>query len=128
MREDAKRWLEFAAKDLRAAEVLAEAGELDSAAYHVQQSIEKALKSVIIFLDLKLSPKRFRTHDIGYLISVLKPHVSIPKWSPQARAIARYAFEVRYPDDYVPISKEEYKEAYEIAKRVLEWAKEIVRP
>ena len=40
--------------------------------------------------------------------------------------MTRYAFEVRYPDDYRPVSEEGYEEAYEVAVRVYEWAKGIV--
>jgi len=54
--------------------------------------------------------------------------VKVPDFVEGSRHLTDYAFSTRYPDDYVPVSKEEYEEAYEIAKRVLEWAKEIVQP
>ena len=50
----------------------------------------------------------------------------IPGSISRAVDLTRYAFEVRYPDDYRPVSEEEYEEAYEVAVRVYEWAKGIV--
>ena len=53
-------------------------------------------------------------------------NISVPDFIKDARSLTRYAFTTRYPDDYIPVSLEEYEEAYEIAVRVYKWAKGIV--
>jgi len=69
-RDKALYWLNFAAKDLLFAEYGRISGEYDLAAFHCQQAVEKSLKAVLVFYDI--SPKRFRTHNIGELILALK--------------------------------------------------------
>jgi HEPN domain-containing protein len=64
--EDARGWLEKAALDLRAAELLvgsSDAGLLGNAAFHAQQAAEKALKAFLAWHD---EPFR-KTHSIEKL-------------------------------------------------------------
>ncbi len=84
--------------------------------------MEKSLKAVIILYG-EVPPW---THNIRALIGVVKKFVEFPKELEDAAKLTRYAFDVRYSDDYRLASEEEYEEAYEIAVRVYEWAKEIV--
>ena len=65
--ERARRWLEFALDDLEMAEILKREGKLNGAMYHVQQSVEKAIKSVIVLHEYGKN-KAFRTHHIDRLI------------------------------------------------------------
>jgi len=126
-REEARKWLMFAEKDLRMARAGKIVGELDLAAYHLQQVVEKSLKAIIVFYNLPVKVKTFKTHNIDTLLKILKTNgIDIPDFVKNAIDLTRYAFEVRYPDDYVPVSAEEYKEAYEIAIKVYEWAKGII--
>ena len=127
IREEARKWLMFAEKDLRMARGGEVIGEIDLAAYHLQQVVEKSLKALIVFYDLPVKVKTFRTHNIDTLIKILKAGgIDVPDYVKDAVDLTRYAFEVRYPDDYRPVSEEEYEEAYEVAVRVYEWAKGIV--
>ena len=106
MKGDPKRWLEFAGKDKVMSEAGYERGEYDLAAYHLQQMVEKSLKALIVYYGLKGHPKRLKTHIIGELISFLiEGGVIIPQFVKDATSLTRYAFEVRYPDDYVPVSR-----------------------
>jgi len=84
--------------------------------------VEKSLKAIVILYG-EVPP---RTHNIRTLIGVVKKFVEFPKELENAARLTQYAFEVRYPDDYVPVSLEEYEEAYGIAVRVYEWAKGLV--
>ncbi len=124
---DAKLWLAFAYKDLLRARRSYGYRDFEDALYHLQQAVEKSLKALLIYYDIRLPSKHFRTHDIGYLVDILKGEgISVPKFVDKARSLTSYAFTTRYPDDYVPVGEEEYEEAYEIAVRVYEWAKGIV--
>ena len=120
--EEAKEWLEFARRDLRRAYNNASLDDYPLAAYLLQQAVEKSLKAVIILYG-KVPP---RMHNIRALIGVVKKFVEFPEELEDAAKLTRYAFEVRYPDDYRPVSEEEYEDAYEVAVKVYEWAKGIV--
>jgi HEPN domain-containing protein len=69
-----------------------------------------------------------KTHSISKIITILiNSGIEIPdiiiKTAPQLTA---YAVETRYPDDYGEITKDEHKEALEIAENVYNWALDIV--
>jgi len=82
---------------------------------------------VVTILGLEGKVGKFRTHDIGHFVDVLiEENVPISPDVLNAPSLTRYAFTTRYPDDYVPVSLEEYEEAYEIAVRVYEWARSVV--
>ena len=120
--EEAKLWLDFAERDLRRARNNSGMGDYDLAAYLLQQSCEKSLKAVLI----KYGRTPPRTHNIRALIGEITEVVDFPEYLIDAVKLSRYAFEVRYPDDYVPVSEEEYREAYDIALKVYEWARGVV--
>ncbi len=118
MREKVKEWIEKAEKDLRAAKILYNEGIHDYTLFHVQQAVEKYLKA---FLTLHNIPFR-KTHDITYLIEICK------KIDKEFETLYRIGADklypigtlVRYPSPY-KISKEEAKEAIEIAEKVREF-------
>jgi len=115
----AKLWLEFAKEDLESSRVLWERGLIRTATYHLQQAAEKSLKSLLVLQGVEV-PK---THDIDKIIKSLSDFYVIPKDIQDAVNLTEYTFTTRYPDDYVPVSLEEYEEAYEIAIKVYEWAR-----
>jgi len=124
MRERAKEWLRFSLDDLEVAREAAKLGKYNIAAYHLQQAVEKAIKGIIVFVGKR---KNLRTHDISVLVKMLMDEgVDIPVEILGAQELTDYASTTRYPDDYVPVSLEEYEEAYDIAVRVYEWAKGII--
>ena len=124
MRERAREWLRFSLDDLEVAREAAKLGKYNIAAYHLQQAVEKAIKGVIVFIGKR---KNLRTHDISVLVKMLvEEGVDVPVEVLDAQDLTEYASTTRYPDDYVPVSEEEYEEAYEVAVRVYEWAKGIV--
>ncbi len=61
-------WLQYALEDLTTAQALVSVTNAPArnTCLHAQQSAEKALKAVLIFLDLSVP----RTHDLGYVASL----------------------------------------------------------
>jgi len=95
--EEAREWLEFARRDIRRAYNNASLEDYPLAAYLLQQAVEKSLKAIVILYG-EVPP---RTHNIRTLIGVVKKFVEFPKELENAARLTQYAFEVRYPDDYV---------------------------
>lgn len=62
-REWAREWLDFASRDLEVSKILGDHENYDGAAYHLQQSVEKSLKAVLVFYDLRVPSREFRTHS-----------------------------------------------------------------
>ncbi len=124
-KEDALRWLEFAEGDIDVAEAAAERKRHNYALYHLQQAVEKSLKAVIIY---SVGEKvNLRTHSIEKLVSILEEHgIEVPEIVRRSVYLTDYAFTTRYPDDYFPVSEQDYEKAYGIAMEVYEWAKDIV--
>ena len=63
-------WYDYAREDLDMAEAGLARDHLKSAAVHVHQALEKALKGFII----RNGEKPPRTHDLGALLDVAAPH------------------------------------------------------
>lgn len=92
--------------------------------FNAQQSVEKSLKSVLIFHDIEI-PK---THNLSVLLNLLiKKSIEIPESIREAAFLNEYAVESRYPGDYYPADNEDYIEACKIANNVFLWAKEITK-
>jgi HEPN domain-containing protein len=68
---EALRWLAFAAKDLRVARMIApDHSLLDVTAFHIQQAIEKTLKSLLVAAAADVR----RVHDINELATLAHRH------------------------------------------------------
>lgn len=112
-----KSWLLKAKRDLLSADELAGADLplLDTAAYHCQQTAEKAIKGFLLFHDVRFE----KTHDIEVLISqACEVDASFCVCVEAARILTPLAVEFRYPGDYVEPDADEYREAYEAAVKV----------
>jgi len=96
---------------------------LEDLCFNFQQSVEKALKAVLIKYEIKIP----RTHSISELISLLKLiPIDIPtEIEKNAPSLNIYAVETRYPDNYFLINKEDYEEALLITQNVYDWAKNL---
>ena len=71
--------------------------EINYAAYHVNQSIEKIIKAVIELNGGDLSERKYRTHDISYLLSCLPKTVVVPSIiRDRTFEIMRWVSEPRY--------------------------------
>lgn len=116
---EAAAWLARARQDLRAAAVDLEAEPplLGDAAFHCQQAVEKALKSL-----LALHGRPFRkTHDIGELaVACLEHEPSLEPLLRRSAPFTEYAWRFRYPGELFEPERGEVEDALEVAGRVAE--------
>ena len=96
MKEVTKEWLEFAVKDIKAAENLKTDGDLNFlSAFHCQQAIEKSFKAVIEEFELGF----IKSHDLSNLSIIIKDHLNLNKQADKLAEINDYYIESRYPGD-----------------------------
>jgi HEPN domain-containing protein len=93
----AARWLASAEGDL----VIARAADRDDdapprgAAFFVQQALEKALKSILVWEQIDFP----RTHDLEALARLLPPTWDLPLPTTELARITDFAVETRYPGE-----------------------------
>lgn len=91
--------------------------------FDAQQAVEKSLKAILV----KLNQPFPKTHSIGILLKLIEEAgVEIPENINQAKLLTAYVVDTRYPGDYEPVNKEEYKEALKIAEDVFKWLDNII--
>lgn len=97
---------------------------IESLCFNAQQAAEKAVKAVMISLNIEFP----FVHDLDHLLSLLEDEGEvIPAPIRQAGRLTKYATITRYPGDIKPVSSQEYTEAVTIAEAVLRWAEERIR-
>jgi HEPN domain-containing protein len=67
MKEETKKWLNYAGENLQSARVLLDSRLYNPCLQNVQQSVEKTLKAVLVESDIKFK----KTHSIGELVAML---------------------------------------------------------
>jgi len=86
--------------------------------FDCQQSVEKALKGLLIAFDSEAP----RTHIISRLIECLaNVGLTIPEKVIHASELTEFAVQTRYPGIYEPVTEEEYYESLEVAEFVYSW-------
>jgi len=115
-RDLALDWLAKAESDLSAADrVLQGEGPYDTACFHAQQAIEKALKTLLALHSQPIP----RTHDLDELQrQVLAVHPLPNLASMDLAETTDYAVQIRYDIEFWP-EKEIPEEAYSLAKRIM---------
>ncbi len=115
-RDLALGWLAKAESDLSAADrVLQGEGPYDTACFHAQQAIEKALKTLLALHSQPIP----RTHDLDELQrQVLAVHPLPNLASMDLAETTDYAVQIRYDIEFWP-EKEIAEEAYSLAKRIM---------
>ncbi len=122
MREETAEWLASASEDLDAARVLFDGGQYHAMALHAQQSVEKALKGLLVERTGELPA---RTHDLRRIGT----EVGIPAGM-ISRLVELYAYYLagRYPGtahgDAQIRAQEEATAALSTARETLAWARE----
>jgi len=99
-REEAHRWLWYAAEDLAAAEAaLAEAAFAPRhACWLAQQAAGKALKAVLVFLQIDFP----WVHDLDALRNLLPEGWRLTREHPDLAELSEWAVEARYPPRSAP--------------------------
>ncbi len=96
--EEVRRWLRHAEEDLRAAEALLNNSEI--APRHIcwlaQQCAEKALKAVLVFLDIDFP----YSHDLDGLRNLIPGEWEVKASYPDLSDLTEWAVEARYPGDW----------------------------
>lgn len=121
----ANEWINRAESSLEKAKLACNSSKIanEDICFDAQQSVEKALKGLLIFLNIEFQ----KTHSINKLTSYLKQNnVYIPTALKDISILTEYAVETRYPGDYEPINKDETITAIELAESALKWVKDLI--
>ena len=92
---------------------------LDTAVYHCQQAVEKALKAFLTYHDTEFE----KTHDLTELVEVCFT-IAIPHfdaWRGVAAILTPYAVLFRYPADVLEPEQSEAEDALAYAQAFLEF-------
>ena len=108
------RWLRYAREDLDAAIALKPTTPRHSCLL-AQQCAEKAIKSIYVFLDLRVP----RSHDLDMLKNLLPDEWNIKARFNDLSELSVWAVESRYPGDMPEATKEDADAATNMAKDIL---------
>ncbi len=119
IRELAAEWLRHAHSDLAVARMVEEeqiAPEI--LAFHAQQAAEKALKALLVQRQVEFP----RLHVIGPLLKLCQEAgYEGTEALAEAVTLTRYAVVTRYPGEVEPVSRQDARQAFELAEKVLNW-------
>ena len=113
---DTTRWLRYAEEDLVTAEILLRQPDVPprQACWHAQQSAEKALKAVLIFLDIDFP----RTHDLNILRNLVPERWQLNVAHPGLASLTEWAVDARYPGEMPEATNADASEAVEQARTI----------
>ena len=121
--DDPREWIQRARSNLMQARNEHPDIYFEDLCFQAQQAAEKALKGLI----LQYGGAFPRTHDIGYLISLVEQHVgAIPDYLQDAAVLTRYAVATRYPGVIEPVTRDEYVEVLDLAVLLVEWVEQAI--
>jgi HEPN domain-containing protein len=98
----------------------------DVVCYNCQQTAEKHLKALLVFLDVQPS----RTHDLLALLQDVRAYLKIPvpdEIENVCVVLNPYAVEIRYPDDGSNPTLEDAREARQAAERLTQWVRSLIK-
>lgn len=99
--------------------------DVNYAAYHVHQAIEKILKGLLELNGENMATRRYRTHDIGFLLSRLPASTYVPPLiAERTFEIMRWVSEPRYNVNF-RLSREN---VYEVYTETLYWLHSVIPP
>lgn len=121
----AEEWMDHAESDIRLAHLAAADDSIrpEHVCFHAQQAAEKAIKAVLVCrqVDFPL------THDIEELLVLAETNdVLLPETVREAGVLTPYAVQTRYPGYLAGISRSKVKEALEIARNTISWARNVL--
>jgi len=124
---EVKDWIAKAISDLKSSKKLMTGDDetLDTAAYHTQQTAEKALKAYLFFKQQTV-PK---THDLPRLLEYCVKYDSTFKHlQKDAEILTVYVTYARYPDDRFNVERQEVIEAIKMAEKILKFVQTKIEP
>ena len=112
----ARRWLRFAQDDLTVAERAATTADLAPhiGCYHAQQCGEKALKAILVFLQIRY-PLR---HDLDEVRDLIPPGWDVVTAHPDLSALSQWATVGRYPGNWPEATDQDSRDAASQARAV----------
>lgn len=126
MRPDIRAWFDFSRNDLGVAKHLCDTYHptpIEIICYHCQQSAEKAIKGLYLFLEIPGGLPR--KHDLSFLLDQLKNKVTITdELYDYADELNSFAVVVRYPSE-IPVDEVSMRKAIHHAEFILKWAEKI---
>lgn len=115
---DAKRWLDYAEKDLKAARALQRSKEFfpRQVCFLAQQAAEKSIKTILVFLEIDF-PK---THDLDRLRDLIPNGWKFKELFPDLAELTIWSVESRYPGDAPDVVEWEAQEILHLAESVFD--------
>ncbi len=127
MKEEGKRWIDFAGEDLKMAELAFEEQINNQVCFHFQQCVEKILKGFIIVQGKIHS----QSHKLADILSKIEKS-PFDEMREDILLLDRFYIPTRYPDalpgslpEGLP-NKENAEEALEVAKKIYKLAIEYI--
>ena len=120
MDELSNEWLRRAKSSLELAKTRKEKIFLEDLCFEAQQAAEKALKALLIHLDIVVP----RVHSFNIILSAIAEKIEVPHEIEDVFILSDYAVQTRYPGDYTPITVEEYDKALAIAEKIISWVEQ----
>ena len=113
-----RRWLRFAQDDLKLAEGAATTGDYAPhiACFHAQQCAEKALKAILVFLQIGF-PYR---HDLDEILALIPPGWHVPSAYADLSWLTQWATVGRYPGSWPEATDRDARDAADQARDVWE--------
>ena len=118
--EIARQWLDKARNDLLNADnnLKSEKIPFDTVCFHCQQAAEKLLKAYLAGKGQSYPI----THDLFLILQKILPiNKDVENLRDVLAILIPYAVEIRYPDDWYMLTKEDAIEARQAAGQVLKW-------
>lgn len=116
-------WLRHAQSDLAIARARKSRRMLyEHQCFHAQQAAEKAVKALLVANGI-LVP---RSHDLVFLLAQLPHGIALPVTLVDLPLLTKYAVQLRYPGETVPVKVKEHRTALRLATRAVEWATSLI--
>ena len=100
---------------------------IEAICYHSQQAIEKSIKSILAYHDIKFR----KTHDIDLLLTLCKdflPSDFAGLDKEKADRVTSYASDSRYPESPADLDENDLKFALNTAKKAIAEAEQLISP
>lgn len=118
---DPREWMNRARSNLVRAKNWIPGVYLEDLCFDAQQAAEKAIKAVMIALDIEFP----YVHDLDRLLTLLESAGHrVPDDVHRSERLTRYATAARYPGMERAVSEQEYAEATAVAEAVVQWAEQ----